>query len=118
MGCRLSLPLNMIRRPSLAGVVAARLPPQPVTITRLGYGGRGAFAGTVSDRKGVAMRRLVRLYSAATGALVAQQWSDQAGAYRFDYLDTDQRFFVVATDHERVYNLTGLDHMSPNGGGG
>ena len=46
----------------------------------------GCIHGTVRDAEGQGAARLVRLYDHASGSLVAETWSDDSGAYRFENL--------------------------------
>lgn len=83
------------------------------------FGGAGLIIGSVKEKaaqSGTLNRALVRrvqLFSAQTNLLVAETWSAADGSYRFDHLDPDQRFTVVAHDHERHYRAVIADRLQP-----
>ena len=59
------------------------------------------------------LRRRVRLYSRATGALVRETWSDAAtGAFAFEGLAL-QQYLVVAHDHTAYFNAVAADLVTP-----
>lgn len=77
------------------------------------FGGPGVIAGTVKE-KGPPAQPLVRrvlLYSENTRVLVAETWSDDRGNYRFELLDTTQRYTVVSYDHQQMYRAVIADNL-------
>ena len=79
------------------------------------FGGDGVIVGSIKE-KGTPNRPLVRrvqLFSAQTNLLVAEGWSAPDGRYCFDHLDPDQRFIVVAHDHEHHYRAVIADQLRP-----
>ena len=80
------------------------------------FGGNGVIAGTVKEKAtplNVALVRRVQLISAHTHLLVAETWSSPDGSYRFEQIDTRQRYAVVSFDHERHYRAVIADDLSP-----
>lgn len=86
------------------------------------FGGAGVIAGSVKEKapqSGNSNRPLVRrvqLFSTQTNLLVAETWSAPDGSYRFELLDPDQCFTVVAHDHERHYRAVIADQLRPQVG--
>ncbi|MEO1080061.1 MAG: hypothetical protein AAFY29_10945 [Pseudomonadota bacterium] len=73
----------------------------------------GAISGNVVDKDGFALRRQVRLYDRASGEFIAQTISLADGAYRFDGLNLDRRYTVVAVDYTDTYNAVVADNARP-----
>lgn len=87
----------------------------PQHVRNIHFGGDGVIVGSVKE-KGTPNRPLVRrvqLFSAQTNLLVAEGWSAPDGRYCFDHLDPDQRFIVVAHDHEHHYRAVIADQLRP-----
>lgn len=108
-------------RASLA-VPEANLPrPRPKVWTtiigskNLYYSGPGAIAGTVKEKGSPdkPVRRRVRLHLKSTGVLIKEMWSDLAGNYAFNNLDTTVTYYVVAFDHNDNYNAVIKDSIKP-----
>lgn len=83
------------------------------------FGGAGLITGSVKEKAAQAstpnraLVRRVQLFSAQTNLLVAETWSAADGSYRFDHLDPDQHFTVVAHDHEHHYRAVIADRLQP-----
>ena len=85
---------------------------------KLGY---GYFADTVKELpKGaptgseIPVQRMVRLHHKRTGIMVAQTWSDPVtGAYRFDWIDHTQTYYVASFDHNGVFQAIVADCITP-----
>lgn len=91
------------------------LTPQPGP--RIGrFSGAGFIAGIgpgLVTVAGAPARRRVILYDKATDVIVARSWSNPDGTYRFDGLNPDRRYYVVAFDHQLVYNAVIRDNIKP-----
>lgn len=101
------------------------LPPGGTVLLRplLGHAmGRGHIAATVkkqeqADPAATPVARRVILLVEPTLQQVAETWSDQAtGAYRFDGLNPDARFTVVAFDHLHQWRAVLADNLAPERG--
>lgn len=79
------------------------------------FGGHGVIEGTVGEKAtpNTPIKRKVQLYSAQTNILVAETWSDETGNYRFDHIDTDQHFTVIAHDYQNHYRAVIADQLRP-----
>lgn len=88
------------------------------------FGGRqpsglrnGAIYGTVQAQQGELLQhvwRRVCLFIQRDGAFVAQTWSDKVtGAYRFEYLDAAETYFVIAFDHTGAHQPAVADSLKP-----
>lgn len=99
--------------------VDARWQALPPHTRNIHFGGAGVIAGTVKEKAAQSgstnrpLARRVQLFSAQTNLLVAETWSGADGSYRFDHLDANQRYTVVALDHERHYRAVIADHLRP-----
>lgn len=96
-------------------VLLGTVPPLPplVALTMHGSGAAGLAAyhdtrvgrlvGTVKERVDAntqaPLARLVRLHCQATGRMVAQTWSSEAGDYAFERVPPG-RYMVLSVDHE------------------
>ena len=79
------------------------------------FSGHGFIVGTVKE-KGQPDQPLVRrvqLISENTRVLVAETWSDTGGNYRFELLDSAQRYTVVSYDHKQMYRAVIADNLRP-----
>jgi len=79
------------------------------------FGGRGVITGTVK-RKGtqvdVPVARRVLLLDERAQVMVQETWSDpQTGAYRFEQLNPDVRYLVIAYDHTQQYRAVVADNL-------
>lgn len=72
------------------------------------FWGNGRVEGKVSI-EGTPAARKVRLFDVLTGLLIAEAWSRRDGFYRFDFLDTQRDYFVLAHDHVRQFNAVIAD---------
>jgi len=98
-----------------AGGYAYRSKDTMPTPRNIYFGGKGVIEGTVSKKatSNTPLQRKVQLYSAQTNILVAETWSDETGNYRFDHLDTDQPFTVIAHDYQQHYRAVIADQLRP-----
>lgn len=65
------------------------------------------FDGIITDRvliKGTPTERKVVLYRRGDDKLIGKTWSDKAGNYRFENLDSSVEYYVLSIDYERNYN--------------
>lgn len=78
---------------------------------------RGVIYGTVQAQQGELLQhvwRRVCLFIQRDGAFVAQTWSDKVtGAYRFEYLDAAETYFVIAFDHTGAHQPAVADSLKP-----
>lgn len=97
----------------------ARWQALPAYTRNIHFGGAGVIAGTVKEKAAQSgspnrpLARRVQLFSAQTNLLVAETWSGADGSYRFDHLDVDRRYTVVALDHLHHYRAVIADHLKP-----
>jgi len=79
------------------------------------FSGHGQISGTVKEKgnPNTPLARRVQLYSAFTQLLVAETWSNEQGHYRFDNLDTEQRFTVISHDHTGHYRSIIANDLPP-----
>lgn len=82
------------------------------------FGGNGTIIGTVSasGTPNVPLSREVLLYSETNRTWVASTWSDATGAYRFDNLDINQKYTVIAYDYQHTYRAVIADNLVPQVG--
>lgn len=74
---------------------------------------RGILEGNTTDHYGNPVSRQVRVFERATGRIVREAWSTNAGYYRFIELDPHKRFTIVAHDHKGTYNAVIADNAQP-----
>ena len=80
------------------------------------FGGVGRIAGTVREKSSPSNLPLIRrvtLFHQKSGARVSEMWSNAAGEYAFECLDTKQTFFVVAFDYLGNYRGVVADNLVP-----
>lgn len=78
--------------------------------------GNGFIQGSVKVKTlggDTPVSRPVRLYRNDTGEFVWKTMSYPDGSYRFDNLDVDKRFFVVAFDSTGLYRAVIADNLKP-----
>ena len=73
----------------------------------------GFIEGSISDEFGTPQWTRVRLFDYYNGKLVDEVWSNEAGVYRFDFLNTDIKYTVVAVDNTKQYNSVIADNATP-----
>lgn len=80
-------------------------------------GGLYRVAGTVKEKSlpaNVPLRRKVRLHREIDGRLIREMWSDATtGAYSFDYIRGDAKYFVVSFDYSQTYRAVIADNVTP-----
>lgn len=76
------------------------------------FWGYGCITGTVRIEGDPAARK-VRLFDALTALVLAETWSAADGTYRFDFLDPERDYFVLAHDHVRQFNAVIADWVRP-----
>jgi len=74
---------------------------------------QGRIQGTVTDENGQPIRRRVCCFERTTKRIVREAWSDSTGAYRFNDLDPNKRFTVVAFDYTGENNAVIADMVQP-----
>ena len=85
---------------------------QAIARRTLEYFGTGFVTGTVTI-EGVPASRQVRLLDGRTTMIIAEVWSTTDGRYRFDTLNADREYIVLAHDHERQFNAVIADWVRP-----
>lgn len=77
----------------------------------------GRIDGTVkrkSDPSNIPLARRVRLYRDIDGMLIAETWSDATtGYYKFDYIEANWTYTVIAFDYEHNYRAVLGDNLTP-----
>lgn len=111
------LPMQPGRPPGtvpIAGVLGRR---NSMTAPTGFLSGTGYVEGTVAEKNtpiNTPLARRVVLLDERRGVVVAETWSDAVtGAYRFDDLDRNQRYSVIAYDHQHNYRAVIADDMAP-----
>lgn len=107
--------------------LAGPTPPATTSIKRLAvepaqirphyhYGGDGKVPGLVKidDSPDYPVSRRVWLHRHRDGVVVGEQWSDPTtGAYLFSHVDRREKYFVVAFDHNNVFNAVIAANITP-----
>ena len=73
----------------------------------------GFIQGTISDEYGSPQLTRVRLYERRYGKWITEVWSNSAGVYRFDNLNINVAYTVVAVDDNKHYNSVIADYAMP-----
>jgi xanthine/CO dehydrogenase XdhC/CoxF family maturation factor len=76
------------------------------------YFGTGFVTGKVTI-EGVPASRQVRLLDGRSTLIIAEVWSTADGRYRFDTINADREYIVLAHDHERQFNAVIADWVRP-----
>jgi hypothetical protein len=76
-------------------------------------GGSGEISGTTTLNNVVYPRKQVRLFNKRSALLVAETWSDGAGAYTFSNIDATQEYFVVSFDETGAQEAVAKDRVRP-----
>ena len=74
---------------------------------------RGVLEGNTTDHYGNPLSRRVRCFERRSGRIVREAWSNAAGYYRFQDLDPNKRFTIVAHDYRGTYNAVVADNAKP-----
>jgi len=80
------------------------------------FAGGGIIAGNspgLVTVAGAPAARAVHLRDAQTHRLVARTFSAADGTYRFESLNPDRRYYLVAFDHARRFNAVIRDGIQP-----
>ena len=80
------------------------------------YGGRGYIAGEaegIVSVGGQPAERNILLFERQTFKVIRTQWSKPDGTYRFDYLNPNKEFLMVALDHKKQYEPVSYDFIKP-----
>lgn len=81
------------------------------------FKGRGRVTGTIAEKAlpaNTPLRRLVRLNREPDGLFVQATWSDAAtGAYVFNGVRPDHKFFVTSFDYSGTYRAVIADNITP-----
>lgn len=85
------------------------LPPKDVY-----WGGLGRIYGTVKvdSSPDYPVRKRVRLIRERDGIVIREQWSD-GGVYDFDLVDESERYTVLATDDDLIFQAVAADNLEP-----
>lgn len=75
-------------------------------------GGSGTISGLITIEN-IPGSRKVRLYRKHDGCLMREVWSSPTGAYSFPNINPTIEYFVVAHDHNRIYNAVVSDMLKP-----
>lgn len=101
---------------TVAGATVAGMPPREA-LRDLEDFGAFRISGTVKEKalpSNVPLRRRVQLFDQMSGRMVREAWSDATtGAYSFDFIRGDRRYFVVAFDHTEAYRAVIADNLTP-----
>ena len=79
-------------------------------------GGRGYIAGEaegIVSVGGQSAERKILLFERQTFKVIRSQWSKPNGTYRFDYLNPNKEFLMVALDHKKQYEPVSYDFIKP-----
>lgn len=74
---------------------------------------RGIIEGNTTDENGQPVSRRVRAFERKSGRIVRETWSNSAGFYRFEELDPNKRFTIVAHDYTGEWNAVIADNVTP-----
>lgn len=80
------------------------------------YGGRAYIAG---DAEGIVSvggqpaERKILIFERQYFKVIRSQWSKPDGTYRFDFLNPDKEFLMVALDHKKQYEPVSYDFIKP-----
>lgn len=80
------------------------------------YGGRGYIAGEaegIVTVGGQPAERKILLFDRQNFKVIRTQWSKSDGSYRFDYLNPNKEFLMVALDHKKQYEPVSYDFIKP-----
>lgn len=80
------------------------------------YGGRGYIAGEaegIVSVGGQPAERKILLFERQAFKVIRSQWSKPDGTYRFDFLNSDKEFLMVALDHKKQYEPVSYDFIKP-----
>ena len=80
------------------------------------YGGRGYIAGEaegIVTVGGQPAERKILLFERRNFKVIRTQWSKPDGSYRFDYLNPNKEFLMVALDHKKQYETVSYDFIKP-----
>jgi hypothetical protein len=103
---------TVIHNPS--PVIALGTAPRPINQNiaqrAVDYFGDGFIAGLVTVEE-VPARRLVRLLDAKTSHVVASVFSGLDGRYRFDQLNRERLYIVLANDYTQQFNAVVADSV-------
>lgn len=80
-------------------------------------GGLGFVAGTVKEKSlpfNTPLRRRVVLLKAVGFGVIRETWSDiESGFYRFDHVNQNIKYIVMALDHAGIYRGVVADNVTP-----
>lgn len=85
---------------------------QAIARRTLEYFGVGFVTGHVTI-EGLPASRQVRLLDGRTTMIIAEVWSAADGRYRFNTINADREYIVLAHDHERQFNAVIADWVRP-----
>ena len=76
------------------------------------WGGIGRVFGTVKvdGSPDYPVRKRVRLIRERDGIVIREQWSDD-GVYSFDLVDERERYTVLATDDDLIFQAVAADNL-------
>lgn len=80
------------------------------------YGGRGYIAGEaegIVSVGGQPAERKILLFERQNFKVIRTQWSKPDGTYRFDFLNPEKEFLMVALDHKKQYEPVSYDFIKP-----
>lgn len=80
------------------------------------YGGRGYIAGEaegIVSVGGQPAERKILLFERQVFKVIRTQWSKPDGTYRFDFLNPEKEFLMVALDHKKQYEPVSYDFIKP-----
>jgi hypothetical protein len=74
--------------------------------------GTGTISG-ITTVENIPCSRRVRLYDKHSGRLIREMFSNSVGEYKFERINANLEYFVVAHDHLRIYNGVISDMLTP-----
>ncbi|WP_165006248.1 hypothetical protein [Neisseria yangbaofengii] len=80
------------------------------------YGGKGYIAGEaegIVTVGGQPASRRVYLFVLPSMECIADTWSKPDGSYRFDRLDSEKEYMMVARDYKKQYEPVSYDFIKP-----
>ncbi|ATD64117.1 hypothetical protein ACFPVS_08950 [Neisseria weixii] len=80
------------------------------------YGGKGCIAGEadgIVTVDGQPASRRIYLFALPAMECIADTWSKPDGSYRFDRLNTDKEYMMVARDYKKQYEPVSYDYIKP-----
>lgn len=91
---------------------ARRLPASSIAGSTAQFSGHGFIAGLVTVAGSPAMQKVL-CFDKLTDRCIAATISSEDGRYRFDHLNPDREFYVIAFDGPDRFNAVIRDQIKP-----